>query len=694
MNGIVPTVPPPVSGLPSAIHSSPASRAPRARAFWLLAAGVALGFVVLLPTVPRWFPGDPSVLSAALAEGYDSPIAYRTAVGWAIVALVAVVALARAGVLGVADAPPHAMSDEVTAPGLSWHTRALEIVAVSGVVALCYWPRFLAPYGPYSEDTVFLVALHRMHGGFVPFRDFEFLYGPLMLYPALWWTRAFGLSLASYYAYLDVLEVVVFAVLVAITHRYVARRSERIAIWAVIGAQLINSLLGVNYNGMRRLIPVTAILLLAVRVDRRAARVTSAVLLGASLAYGHDQGGAALIAAGGLFALLAWRADGAARMQWLARGASYGALASAVWLALVYALLGRDVGAYLAETRALLARFTLGEAGFRLYWTMNSLAAFALLSLALVIAGRGLARRTAAPLLAGDRFLVAAIVFALVALRSGLTRADVFHLDAGFLALSMAVVLPLPAAALALDTRTRRVAMGLVALITATWLIGNAPSAAYLAESWIRGARAGSAPMVARSTLPSQAPALELERRAPAADRLALAEFLASPPWRGRTVLFYHRLWYVGAMVGVYRRDHLNDDYIYDDRRGLALRDLLAASPEGGERAGALVVIERASYERLYGLRPDTAYEAYEYGLPPSPVKQIAAWTSSVHFRAVYLEERLHDQRWRRDVGQYIRPGYDSVAAFGRMVVLAPHTGAPGSRGRAAAGRPGGSALR
>ena len=70
-----------------------------------------------------------------------------------------------------------------------------------------------------------------------------------------------------------------------------------------------------------------------------------------------------------------------------------------------------------------------GHAGFRFFWTANSLALFGLLAIACVAVGRGLVRSARRVLDSGDRLLVAALVFALVALKSGLTRADLLALE-------------------------------------------------------------------------------------------------------------------------------------------------------------------------------------------------------------------------------------------------------------------------
>jgi hypothetical protein len=55
------------------------------------------GFLPLLVVVPTLIPGDPSVLSAASLEGYNTVAAYRTALIWCIAGLGIAFGAARAG---------------------------------------------------------------------------------------------------------------------------------------------------------------------------------------------------------------------------------------------------------------------------------------------------------------------------------------------------------------------------------------------------------------------------------------------------------------------------------------------------------------------------------------------------------------------------------------------------------------------
>ena len=71
----------------------------------------------------------------------------------------------------------------------------LLLCATSGVTiqVLCIaWVTDGSSY--YGEETYFLNRLLHLQAGHVPYRDFEFAYGPALLYPAFWFERVFGLS--------------------------------------------------------------------------------------------------------------------------------------------------------------------------------------------------------------------------------------------------------------------------------------------------------------------------------------------------------------------------------------------------------------------------------------------------------------------------------------------------------------------
>ncbi len=624
-----------------------------------LAAVIFAGFVPLLVVAPTLTPSDPTILSAAAAEGYNTGVAYRVAVLWALTGIVAALLAARRGMLPAAPRGATDAHDSEVPPARRW----IERIVVALLVLLLLWPPFLARYGPFIEDNIFTNALHRMHGGMMPYRDFEFLYGPLMLVSASWWTRLVGYSLQGYYTWLLILEVVQYVVLVALLQRLVPEFRARVLIFVAIAILVANPLLGLNYNGIRRLLPLAALLLLSRDPTSTRRAIVAGVMLGLGVAYAHDFGLVALVASAGLFGLLWLRAPSLALFR---TAALLGAVAIATWLLVTFLLLGDSFTAYLVDTRSLVTRFSAGEAGFRFYWTANSLAGFALLSLAGVLVGRGIAHwRERAPLW-GDSFFVVAMMATLLSLKSGLNRSDVWHLDGALFPLALAFLLPLPRRAFAWSVKEGRVATMLLAAFVMTYALGNAPTAAYAGAGLARGAQdvlAGVPPDRDACAPARAAPCIESERSSGREEFEALGAYLAEPTQRGRRVMLYGELWGIGPRIGVYKRDHLNDDFIYDDARGIRAGQWIAEVPDG------LVAIDSGWYARLVApAGGDTIGATAPF--TPSLVKSASVWLASVHYRGVVVERPLAELRWRRTAGVTVRREFVLDRRFGKFVVL------------------------
>lgn len=624
-----------------------------------LAAVIFAGFIPLLLVVPTMIASDPTILSAAAAEGYNTGVAYRVAVVWALIGIVSALLAGRRGMLGESAPIATDARDIELTPARRW----IERLVVALVVMLLLWPPFLARYGPFIEDNIFTNALHRMHGGMMPYRDFEFLYGPLMLVSASWWTRLVGYSLESYYAWLLLLEVVQYVVLVALLQRLVPEFRARVLIFLAIAVLLANPLLGLNYNGIRRLLPLAALLLLSRDPTSTRRAIVAGIMLGLGVAYAHDFGLVALVASAGLFGLLWLRAPSLALFR---TAALLGTVAIATWLLVASLLLGDAFPVYLSDTRSLVTRFSAGEAGFRFYWTANSLAGFALLSLAGVLVGRGIAHwRERAPIW-GDSFFVVATIATLLSLKSGLNRSDVWHLDGALFPLAIAFLLPLPRSAFAWSAKEGRVATMLLAAFALTYALGNAPTAAYAGAGLARGAKdvlAGVPPDRGACAPARAAPCIESERSSGREEFKALGAWLAEPAQRGRRLMLYGELWGIGPRIGAYKRDHLNDDFIYDDARGLRAGQWLTEVPD------ALVAIDSGWYARLFA-PPGADTIGATAPFTPSIVKSASVWLASVHYRGVVVERPLAELRWRRTVGATVRREFAFDRRFGKLVVL------------------------
>ena len=201
------------------------------------------GYIVLIALVPRALPVDTAreVVSASAAQGYNTPAAYWLALLWSLT-IITVSAIferrARFVTPGHSAATPRGQ------------LVPIELIFVFVAFVLAYFPTFVVRYGPYYEDTLFVTALFRMACGQAPFRDFEFLYGPLMLYPIWEWMKVFGVSMESYFGFVAIQEGLQFAVLMAALQLTVKNRRHRYLIFILLAPFLVNTLLGPNWGAM------------------------------------------------------------------------------------------------------------------------------------------------------------------------------------------------------------------------------------------------------------------------------------------------------------------------------------------------------------------------------------------------------------------------------------------------------------
>ena len=158
--------------------------------------------------------------------------------------------------------------------------------------------------------------------------------------------------------------------------------------------------------------------------------------LGLLGAWSHDFG-AFTVAGLGVMALAAAISERSPAP--LLRLAGQGVVAAVVWLAVVLSLLGDAFGDYLTHAVYSAGRFGV-ESCFAFRWTGHSLVTFAFLLLGFALAGPALVRRGA--LADGDRLLLGAAGYALLALRSGLNRADMWHLATVTMPLLLYFLLP------------------------------------------------------------------------------------------------------------------------------------------------------------------------------------------------------------------------------------------------------------
>lgn len=614
-----------------------------------------LGLVPVLAWLPAAVPPSPPAETAAAVQGYNSALAYWCAVGYVVLAALAALMVASRNPEG-----PILSREGCERP--AGHLRPIELALLFLACLLVYNPYFLSRYGPYVEDAYFLTPVLRMHAGQVPYVDFEFLYGPLMVYPLFHWTRVFGYSLFSYYAYLALLEAAFFTTLAGLLQLLLPDRRRRWILFLLFGALFLNTLLGLNYDAWRFALPLLGLGLFVSRPADRRFAAGAALLLGVSLAYSHEFAAAAIL---GLFTIQALQMARTRSLGPLWHGGLIVLGVVLVWVVAAFGVMGDAALTYYRELLRLTGEFGAGASAFRFYWTLNSMALFGLLLLATIAIGSGMWRVRDHTASAGDRLLLGGWIFALVTLRSGLTRADVWHLTPVFLLVIAALVLPLPKSLFPVGRRARRLAILLLAIAALTRLVGLAPTGAFVAAGWANGAQdvlTGLPPAGARQELSTRATSVLEERSHASPGLVAMAEHLAAPDRRDRPVFFYLDRWWLGIHLGIPKTDYSSDDFMYSEGVSSS-REFLARRPD------ALVVMDRQVYRKLYDL-PGATMPSLGLVEQPSRVKEVASWLSSVHFRGVEVESELKFRLWKERVGDYIRDHYGRSTSFNGNVVL------------------------
>ena len=133
----------------------------------LLGIAYFVGYIPLVAYLPYSFSTPVGVISEAAVAGFSNEAAYLLAAGWTVLGLVVFFLLGVWARSDPANGPVPSVI-KASAHPVSRRQRVLEVGTVVVLVLLAYWPWFLARYGPYIEDHIFLTALHRMEGGLRP----------------------------------------------------------------------------------------------------------------------------------------------------------------------------------------------------------------------------------------------------------------------------------------------------------------------------------------------------------------------------------------------------------------------------------------------------------------------------------------------------------------------------------------------
>jgi hypothetical protein len=618
---------------------------------------VAVGSLLVLLPALGWLPylagAPPGTASASAVRGYHN--------GLAFLLMAAVCGAGLAGMILAARREPRADGSTAPPDPPPGPIVRAELAVVVALIATAYFPPALVRYVPYVEDDYWLTLLHRMDGGLSPYADFESLYGPLMIHAPALFLEVTGYSALAYATFIGLAEVSLYAAVTILLQRLVPERRQRWAAMAVVFVLLANTLFGLSWNGWRRLAPALILLFFARAPLTHRTAVLTGIATGALLAYSHDFGvlaGAAVVALHAYHALWEGRRD-AIPQAFVFGGSSLGA-----WTILAVAALGAGVTEYAHHALSGAARFA-AEASFPFYWTVNSLAAFAVLVLALFVLAPGLAVRSRVPATPGDRMLAGGAAYAIVAMKSGLNRADMWHIAAPLLPLILGLLLPWPRARFPIGPRAMKLANAAIAVFTLTYLLALLPTGSLMMKGLARGAAdlasGRSVPDGERVALRSTS--IEYERSEPRPDILATGALLATPELRDRPVFLYGNAWDMDKRLGVHRIGYPTDDFLLSDDAGLDVRALLEARPE------TLVVVRARPYRRLLeGLtRGDLAFETL---LPDTPMSRFLSVVSTIHYEGAQLEYEQKERRWARTVGDWMVRRATKVAEQGDLVVL------------------------
>lgn len=270
---------------------------------WLALAASGLALIVATSVAPFWFPPKAFVVGASYALGFNNGVSF-----FGYVASLALIVLLVARLL---PAPSRNVADT-----LQWKASrfsyGVAAVVIFGHVALfaalyAYKGRFV-----FGEGLYFQSLLHRMLQGEVPYTDFGFYYGPLMLYPAYWLSRIVGLD-AGYGLWYVATYVIGLGFLFAVLSigMDTARGAAKWFVFLALG--LFNPLTGLNATFMRYLFP-TVVLILVVRFFRAGGirrGIAAAALLAAAVTYSFE---VAALSVGAT--ILVWAAVAVRSTEW------------------------------------------------------------------------------------------------------------------------------------------------------------------------------------------------------------------------------------------------------------------------------------------------------------------------------------------------------------------------------------------
>lgn len=621
------------------------------RAAVLIVAALA-GYGVAMGVLPWWLPPPADLPNVAAHLGYNTSVAYAAVLGWTVA--VAVLALLFWPVAQSSDV--HAVPRPSAAR--LWTERG---IAALGVLAL-YWPTALARFGDHIEDSYFLAALWRMACGQRPYVDFEFLYGPLMLWPTWWLQQVTGFSMASYYVVYAVSQLVVVLGVVVLLQRYISHGGHRFLAFLALVPFALDILLGLNWIALRYGLVVPVILILADQPRSWRAAVGGGVLIAVMFGYSWEYALAAFFAGLGIQVAALLNARAGTDFA----GALRGGLLSVAALVAVSLGLGASVlaitsgvglGGYVASVSHVASFATdRGLGQFAFYWTPHASALFVIFTLVVLVLGGGARRIGTVPATAGDYDLVGAAVFAAAVLKIGLQRADYLHMAVPFVPLIVILLVARPRRLAVISRPVGQLAGVAIGVAAIGQAVGNYPLGRWVIPSNLRGLLHVVEGRPTVGNIIARGYSIEAERSQVEEDVATLAARLAERDLASAPVLFYSSLWDMPHHVGVCPTGYAFYDLLYSND--------VAPLSDAVDRPGQLVVIEAADLAQLHsGVAP-----VPEPGL--NALQRFASRIASAHPAQSQLETGYEYAIWKAALGDRLLTDFEEIDRVSSFVIL------------------------
>jgi hypothetical protein len=211
---------------------------------------IAVGLLAILSVLlvygtwmlPYRFPPQEFVIGASYEVGFNNTVsflAYVICIG--LLSLVATRLVETRIPKRGSSGSPH-FADAIAAVVVLGHVLLFAVL-------YAYKGRFV-----FAEGLYFQSLLYRMATGEIPYVDFGFYYGPLMLYPAHWLGLVLGLDLA--YGIWFITTYAVGLIFLYVVVRFCVKQERARAFWFVfLALGLFNPLTGLNETFTRYLFP-------------------------------------------------------------------------------------------------------------------------------------------------------------------------------------------------------------------------------------------------------------------------------------------------------------------------------------------------------------------------------------------------------------------------------------------------------